>query len=218
MGGSPSRDAPEAQLEFVYVVKRTDLFPRSTPHGLDVLDAGRRDSLLTCMRERGFFVERRHAETDPSLKQVIPYCVVVRGREVFLMRRLSGGGEARLRGKRSIGVGGHVNPIDEDLAEGEDVIQAGMLRELDEEVRLPPSWTTQAVGLLNDDTTEVGSVHVGLVQVVRVDGEVAVRETDLLEGSFVTLAALKELCRAERSSFETWTALLIDCLDEVLAV
>lgn len=204
-------------MEFVYVVKRSDLFPRSTPHGLDVLTTTARERLVTCLRERGFFVERRHAEIDPSLKQVIPYCVVARGDEVFLMRRLSGGGEARLRGKRSIGVGGHVNPIDDVVDEQQDVIEAGMLRELEEEMVLPSTWSSHAVGLLNDDTTEVGSVHVGLVQVVRVDGDVTVRETEMLEGDFVTVTALRELCVAERDTFETWSALLIDRLDEVLA-
>lgn len=201
-------------MEFVYVVKRSDLFPRRTPHGLEILDEGARAALLACIRERGFFVERRHAETDPSLQQVIPYCVVHRPGEVFLMRRLSGGGEARLRGKRSIGVGGHVNPVDH--GPGEDVLTAGLRRELEEEVALPDGWTLRAVGLLNDDTTEVGAVHVGLVQAVRVTGDVAVRETDLLEGRFVSVEELKRLGRDERASFETWSALLIDRIDDIL--
>ena len=198
-------------MEFVYVVKRTELFERRFPHGLEVLgDAGRAE-VVGRIRSRGFFVERRHAETDATLKQIIPYCVVVRDGDVFLTRRTQKGGDARLFGKRSIGIGGHINPVD-----GADVLALGLEREIEEELSIAGPWTVHPVGLLNDDSTDVGSVHLGLVHVVRTDADVAVRETENLVGGFLPAADLVRLCREERATFETWSALLIDRLDELL--
>lgn len=194
-------------MEFVWVVKREDLFPSRYPHGLDVLDEIRTAEHVARILEDGFFVERRHAERDPAFKQVIPYCVVVRGSEVFRTRRLPRGGEVRLHGKRSVGIGGHLNPCD-----APDVVAAGLRRELDEELVFEGPWTARPVGVLNDDSTEVGAVHVGLVHLVETAGEVRVRETDRLEGGFVDLADLAESCRTERSSYESWSAFAIDRL------
>jgi predicted NUDIX family phosphoesterase len=198
-------------VEFVYAVKRRELFERRFPHGLEVLAEDEMSALVARIRARGFFVERRHAETDASLKQVIPYCVVVRGGEVFLTRRSAKGGDARLFGKRSIGVGGHINPVD-----GADVLGLGLAREVSEELDIEGAWDARAVGVLNDDSTDVGSVHVGLVHVVRVEGAVRVRETETLSGGFVAAEDLARLCRDERGTFETWSALLVDRLAEVL--
>lgn len=166
------------------------------------------------VEERGFFVERRHAETDAELKQTIPYCVLTRGDEVFLVRRLAAGGEVRLHGKRSIGIGGHVNPPD---TAGSGVVDGALHRELAEEIEIDGGWSATPVGLLNDDSTDVGSVHFGLVHRVAVEGEVRVRETDRMEGSFVPVAELSALCARERQTFETWSALIVDQIHELLA-
>jgi predicted NUDIX family phosphoesterase len=203
-------------MEFVYVVKRYDLFERSFPHGLDLLDLEERVSLEQRIREHGFFVERRHAELDSSFKQVIPYCLVVRGGQVFVMRRLSGGGEARLHGKRSVGVGGHINPVD-GLGAGDDIVAEGLRREVSEELHIDGPWDVHTVGLLNDDSTDVGSVHVGLVGIVTTDADVRVRETETLEGEFVSVDQLRRLLVDERETFETWSALVLDRMDAILA-
>src|SRR6185436_19800198 len=141
--------------------------------------------------------ERRHAEIDAALKQIIPYCVVarVRGgdREVFLTRRTTKGGDARLFGKRSIGIGGHLNPVDGPEAAA-DVLALGLRREIEEELSFEGPRTVRAIGVLNDDSTDVGSVHFGLVHVVRAEGDVRVRETDMLSGGFVSVAELQRLC------------------------
>lgn len=198
-------------MEFVYVVKRHELFPLRFPHGFEAPDEAAMTEVLARIRTRGFFVERRHAETDATLKQIIPYCVVVRGGEVFLTRRTSKGGDARLFGKRSIGVGGHLDPVD-----GADVLTLGLRREIEEELHVEGAWTARAVGFLNDDATDVGSVHFGLVHVVRVEGAASVRETETLVGGFTSREELVRLCREECASFETWSALLVDRLDDVL--
>jgi len=105
-------------MEFVWVVPRKHLFPEATPHGLLALEPQELEHrFLVPAREHGFFIERRYAESHPEYKQPIPYVAVCRGDEVLCLTRLSTQGEKRLPGKRSIGVGGHINPC--DLLEGD---------------------------------------------------------------------------------------------------
>ncbi|MCB9913785.1 MAG: NUDIX domain-containing protein [Planctomycetes bacterium] len=216
-------------MEFVYVVPREELFPHCTPHGLAPFglseDEGgfERETFEARALERGFFVERAYAERAPHLKQVIPYAIVCVGDDVLLVQRTKGGGEARLHHKLSIGIGGHVNPIDAEalppahLAAGgtADLFTAATARELEEELHVEGEFTARTVGLLNDDTNPVGAVHLGLVQVIQVRGTVSVREEDQLEGRLVSVEELKRL-RAEGADFETWSALLVDALDALL--
>ena len=141
-------------------------------------------------------------ETDPSFKQVIPYLVLRDGARWFLMQRTRGGADRRLHDRWSIGVGGHLNPGDADLA-------GGLAREWREEVVAGFEPDYRFVGLLNDDTTEVGSVHLGVVYVADAAGRlVAVRETDKLRGSFEPGAAVE----AVRDGLETWSRLVFDHL------
>ncbi|MHC4547291.1 MAG: NUDIX domain-containing protein [Planctomycetota bacterium] len=194
--------------ERVYVVPRSVLFPHGAPHGFARADA----DLFGRIYARGFFADRDRVEEDPALKQVIPYAVLQRGREIFLFRRTEKGGERRLHGLRSIGVGGHVNPVDAG-----DVVHHALRRELLEELRLPARWDVRVVGLVNNDTTSVGSVHVGIVAVVRPGpGPVEVREEDTMTGAFVGRTDLLRLHARERESFEGWSALLLDRFEEVL--
>jgi predicted NUDIX family phosphoesterase len=199
-------------MEFVLVVPRARLFDDRYPHGFEAFMAGDRERVLARIRDHGFFVERRHAERDPMLKQVIPYALFEREGQVFLMRRLERGGEARLHGKLSVGGGGHVNPVDGAA----DPLDAGLRREVEEEVEVDGKWEALPVGVLNDDATAVGAVHFGLVYRVRTGGAVRVRETDALEGAFTPRAEVLRLLHEERGRFETWSALLLDHLDEVL--
>lgn len=192
-------------MEFVWVVKRDDLFRSRYPHGFEVLEDDALGEIVLRIVTLGFFVERRHAERDWSMKQIIPYCVVVSGGRVLRTRRLSKGGEARLHGKRSIGIGGHVNPED-----GRDVLGSGLRRELEEELEFGAPWTARAVGLLNDDATEVGAVHTGLVYVVETAVPPRIRETDMLEGEWVTIEELARSVREERGTYETWSAFVIE--------
>jgi predicted NUDIX family phosphoesterase len=195
--------------EQVYVVPRAALFPDGeAPHGFAKAD----DAMFRRIYERGAFAEREPVEHDPKLKQIIPYAVVVRDDHVFLFRRSDKGGEKRLHGLRSIGVGGHVNPVDSD-----DVVFDALRRELEEELHLPGGWDAQVVGIVNNDRTSVGAVHVGVVARVEAGpGDVRIREDDMMSGSFVSRAELLDLHAQERDSFEGWSALLLDRCDEVL--
>jgi len=228
-------------MEFVFVVPRRELFrdctpqgwvpfgPRGRPRGHRPVPGFDQAHFEETVRRHGFFVQREHAEENPELKQVIPYSVVVRGGQVLLLRRLATGGEVRLHNKLSIGVGGHVNPIDaetsvdpgdpadlRDLPGVPDVIGAGARRELEEELHIERRTDIQRIGILNDDSNPVGAVHVGLVQLVHVRGEVRVRENDLLEGRFVAPEELRRLL-GDGANFETWSAKLIERLEEVVS-
>lgn len=201
-------------MEFVYVVKRRELFDLHQPQGfLDV--AAHRDEIdryLGRARERGFFVERRFAELDSSWKQVIPYVVIARGDEVLLLKRTKKGGDARLHDKFSVGVGGHINPPD---AEGGDPIAAATRREIDEEIVLDVpvgSLAIETLGFINDDSNPVGSVHVGLACVAEVAGEVRVRETEMLVARFVSLPELSRLAADPAVELESWSRFLVPAL------
>ncbi|MBM4014538.1 MAG: hypothetical protein FJ293_06190 [Planctomycetes bacterium] len=214
-------------MEFVYVVARTKLFDLSFPHGFVAATADRKAAAeqIARMRTHGFFVERRAAEQESAWKQVIPYVVVKKGDALLLLERKKKQGEARLHGKLSIGVGGHINPIDggpaaggKDGAAPRDVLLEGLRRELDEELAVQGPLDVRVAGFLNDDSTDVGAVHYGLVAVADArSATVAIRETEMMEGRFVPRAELLALHRTERARFETWSALLLDQLDQVLS-
>lgn len=196
-------------MEFVWVVPRRVLFPDCAPHGLLAMGAVElEERFLAPAREHGFFVERRWAETHPDYQQPIPYVAVVQGDQVLTLTRLAAQGEARLHGKRSIGVGGHINPCDQD---GADLFAAACLRELHEELVLPNELPpVRPLGLLNDDTTAVGAVHVGLVYALDATGlDVRIRETSAMAGDFESLSTLESEAAAPEPGFETWSTLLL---------
>jgi predicted NUDIX family phosphoesterase len=165
------------------------------------------DEFESIVARDGRFQPRPAMEVDRSWKQVIPYLVLRDGERYFLMRRTRAGGDARLHDRWSIGVGGHLNPGDVDLA-------GGLRREWREELRAGFEPEFQLVGLLNDDSTDVGSVHIGAVYVADAGGlPVAIRETDKLTGSF---AAPSEVA-AVVEHMESWSALVFDELERVRA-
>lgn len=195
-------------MEFVWVVKRYDLFDMSFPHGF----VGGEDNpdvrgYLERIRDKGFFVERRHAEQDSTLKQIIPYCIITSPDGVLLLRRRKAQAEARLHNLMSIGVGGHVNPEDADS----DVLDAGLARELDEELHIAPGWKSHAVGVINDESTDVGSVHFGIVYRIESEStDITVREDDKMHGEFVSREDLMRIHVEQADRFESWSALILD--------
>ncbi|MCA1572391.1 MAG: NUDIX domain-containing protein [Chloroflexi bacterium] len=189
------------------MVERVLVLPRrQVPGGCDFTgvrpaDGRTLEVLQARVAASGRYRARPIAEEDPSHKQLIPYVVVRDGERIFLMHRTDAGGDARLHGKASIGVGGHLNPVDE----GEDALLAGLRREWDEELEVGWEPEFRLVGLLNDDSNPVGAVHLGVVFVVEAAGRpVAVREHDKLVGDFVDAAAVVEAW----DRLETWSQLV----------
>lgn len=186
--------------ERVLVVPRASLM--GDPGWRGVTTAGLAGFEALVARE-GRFEDRATMETDRRWKQVIPYLVLRDDRRYFLMRRTRAGGDPRLHDRWTIGVGGHLNPGDGDLA-------GGLRREWAEEIEADFVPDFRLVGLLNDDTGEVGSVHVGAVYVADAGGRrVAVRETDKLEGRF---AEPREVA-AVRDGMESWSILAFAYLE-----
>ena len=173
--------------------------------GVRPAGAGDLHGLGNAVGAHGQFLDRPIAEESPDWKQLIPYVVVRDRGRVFLMERTDAGGDPRLHHKASIGVGGHLNPVDD----GEDPLHVGLRREWAEE--LVAGWEPEfrLVGLLNDDSNPVGSVHLGVVFEVEADGRrVEVRERDKLTGRMVAPAEV--LGAWER--LETWSRLVAEHL------
>lgn len=156
---------------------------------------------------------RSEMEEDPSFKQLIPYVIFRHqdeegGIHVFQYTRGKGQGESRLHSKKSIGIGGHISSVDANQKDA-DPYREGMQRELDEEVRIDTAFDMQCVGMINDDETEVGRVHLGIVHICDVaEPRVTPRETEIAAASFQPVEQLfKELER-----FESWSSICLEAL------
>jgi predicted NUDIX family phosphoesterase len=153
------------------------------------------------------FRPRSEVEDDPSFKQIIPYVVFRCAGSVFCYTRGKSGGEARLRRRRSLGVGGHVAEEDADGRGTLDAYEIALRRELDEEVAVASPGVMRRVGLINDDATPVGQVHLGVVHLYDLERpEVLPREDALAEPGFVPIARLFD----DWDQFETWSQICIE--------
>jgi predicted NUDIX family phosphoesterase len=186
--------------ELVFVVPTDRVLAGGAWRGIRPLDGA---ALADLLAADGRFAPRPAMEQDPAWKQVIPYLVLRDGSRYFLMRRSTAGADARLHDRYSIGVGGHLNP-------GDGGVEGGLRREWREELRASWEPDFRLVGLLNDDSNEVGRVHLGVVFTAEAAGRpVSVRETDKLTGGFAEPGAVAGV--AER--LETWSALVFGHLD-----
>jgi predicted NUDIX family phosphoesterase len=167
-------------------------------------------------RENNFFAPRSSAETDPSLKQIIPYTILSSDGKVLRYKRGKKSGEQRLVAKGSIGIGGHMNDNDEGLfALDMDAYLAGVQREIDEELIVEHPTRSRIAALINDDSNEVGQVHLGVVHVFELPRPGAEKkERMILNIEFLT----PEELRAERDTLETWSQICLDNLERLLAI
>ena len=214
-------------MEQVLVVDRAAFFGGAWPQGFVPLAGADAAALLERAFAEGRFEPRAVAEQEPAWKQWIPYCALrCVGRDgqpaaVYLVQRTKGG-DARLDGAWSIGLGGHVEPLDRDAATatgpgaGAAFFATALARELAEELVLrQPLPAPRCIGLLNDDATAVGRVHAGLVYVCDLEvareapaPDIAVREISKLRGGFGSLVELRRLWQ-DPARFESWSQFLI---------
>ncbi len=201
-----------APNENVLVVKRSLFDELGSFHGLNFEPQRYLDAMLA--RGNNHFLARATAENDPSHKQIIPYALLVCGDRVLHYVRGKKAGEQRLVAKGSIGIGGHMNDEDESLfAWDEQAYRAGVEREVNEEVEISSPFEDRIVALLNDDTTEVGRVHLGVVHVFRLEeAKVQKRESMITNLAFLTRAELLE----RRENLETWSQICVDHLEQLL--
>ena len=201
--------------ENVLVVRRSLFEELGNFHGLNFAPEKYLRALLS--RGNNFFLPRAQAETDPSYKQIIPYAVIAHGDTVLHYVRGKKAGEQRLVAKGSIGIGGHMSEEKDELLWNfeidEAAYRAGVEREVNEEIRIDSPFEDRIVALLNDDTTEVGQVHLGIVHVFRLaEPKVEKREAMITNVAFLT----KQELLARRDNLETWSQLCVDSLDRLL--
>ncbi len=160
-----------------------------------------------------FFMDRGAAEDDPGHKQLIPYCIFRCGDRILHYTRGKSGGESRLHAKISVGVGGHVNPVDTGGGKtGPDAYHAAVTREIEEELHLPEDHEHRIIALLNDESNPVGQVHLGIVHLVDLKSDaVSSREEALSDLKF---SPISELDGPLFDRLETWSAFCIRHLVE----
>lgn len=155
------------------------------------------------------FMDREAAENDPSHKQIIAYAIFCHQGRILHYTRGGSGGEARLHDKGSIGIGGHINPV--DCQEGQTdaaAYMAGVEREIREELVIDGHCSQRVLGVINDDSNEVGAVHLGIVHLFELD-------TDRVRANESALANLRfvhpdELTGDLFDRLETWSQLALD--------
>lgn len=154
------------------------------------------------------FMDREAAEIDPTFKQLIPYCIFRCGERILHYTRGKAGGESRLHAKISVGVGGHINPVDTGGGRtGPDAYHSAVTREIEEELDLPEHHEHRIIALLNDDSNAVGQVHLGIVHLVDLKSDaVSSREDALAELGF---SSIENLNGPLFESLETWSAFCI---------
>lgn len=160
------------------------------------------------------FMDRGLAEDDPSHKQLIPYALFHYKGKFLNYARGKSGGEARLHAKRSLGIGGHINPVDtrEDHL-GEETYMAGVEREIEEELKIVGSHTQRIIAVLNDDSNEVGKVHLGVVHLFELEtDQVSSNEDSIADLKFSSIA---ELQGEMYDSLETWSQFCADILNDI---
>lgn len=204
-------------------IEQVGVIPRKVAASLNLLQQGfhplQGSAVLDEIIGALSFMNRPEAEEDPSFKQIIPYGAVLRGENVLVLERLRGGGEKRLHGKISLGVGGHLNPVDEiqvsstqqSLHSEGDVISATMYRELTEELYVEGLRKMEPIGFINDDTNAVGQVHLGIVYRIDLfdEGTASVRETEVLTGAFQSWESVTEVT----DRMESWSAFLVNAYE-----
>lgn len=224
----PTQESSLSNLEFPFVGAGT-AYRMSTYDGEQILVIPRSflDELgnfqgLTTETERyiptlldpanNFFMDREAAEEDPSHKQIIPYTLFRFENRYLHYVRGKSGGERRLHAQGSLGIGGHINPVDEREGHlGHETYMAGVEREIEEELILKSKPSQRVVALLNDDSNTVGQVHLGVVHLFELaDDCVSAREDALHNLQFRTI---EELRGPLYQSLESWTRFCVDALD-----
>ncbi|MGE4353494.1 MAG: hypothetical protein AB7D36_05370 [Oscillospiraceae bacterium] len=195
----------DKKIEEVFAVPTALLRPYLIRRGLIIENT---EKIRDIIMKNHTFLPRPEAEKDPGYRQIIPYVAITEGERVFSTRRLVASGEARLHGRISLGIGGHINP-DSD-GDGSDVLMRGLAREINEEVFIENLDMSKLrfLGFINDDSNDVGSVHLGLFCTLEASGKVSVRETDKLRGAWLSRTRLSDLA----DNMETWSSLIIEAL------
>ena len=198
--------------ENILVIRRSLFDELGSFHGLNFEPEKYLKAILS--RGSNFFIPRPEAESNPAYKQIIPYALIVFQNTVLHYVRGKKAGEQRLIAKGSIGIGGHMNETDESLfAMDQEAYRAGVEREVNEEIKIDTPFEDQIVALLNDDSTEVGRVHLGIVHIFKLQQPKVQKREAMITG--LTFLTREELTK-RRESLESWSQICVDSLERLL--
>ncbi len=189
--------------EKILVVPRTNLFESAAPQGIVEIDE---KVLQEKIQKYQRFQWRSQVENDPTLKQIIPYLIFKYQDKLFLMQRCAKASEQRLKSKYSLGIGGHIRQA--DLAAG--TILDWSQREFAEEINYTGSFTTNFIGLLNDEVDAVGTVHTGFVYLLEGNSANISIRSELQSGSLVSM----QECSNQFENMERWSQIAFRHLEK----
>jgi len=187
--------------EHILVVPRAHLFTTQAWHGLQEIDV---DHYMNIINDHKEFHSRSKMETDPTYKQIIPYLIFTHDNKFFLMQRKSDASESRLRNKLTLGIGGHIR--EEDMSENSLIAWA--MREFHEEVNYAGNITVKPLGIINDDSNDVGKVHIGFAFLMIGDSPEISVKSELKSGALVSY----DDCLAQKECMESWSQFVMDVL------
>lgn len=199
-----TQSMPAHHAEEILVVKRTTLFPHTAWQGIKTIDFS---TLLPIIARNQEFHPRFLMEADPTYKQIIPYLIFTYAGRYFLMQRHHKASEARLQSKLSLGIGGHIRK--EDMTNTSNIFEWAA-REFHEEVDYAGTLEIEPIGILNDDSNDVGKVHVGFVLLLHGDSPQISIRSELQSGELVSLAE----CVEKKDRMETWSQMVLEWLSK----
>ncbi|MEI6222153.1 MAG: hypothetical protein WCP97_05290 [bacterium] len=197
---------PETLQEKVLVVPSSKIYIDGKWEGMLTSKV---EKYLDVIHTEHFFLSRELAEFDPTHQQIIPYLVFRSGKQYFVIKKLKGSSEKRLHQKFMMGVGGHIN--EEDSGVGENILEAGIKREWEEEVLYSGNYTKRLVGILSDSKTPVSEVHLGLVYLVEGDShEIDTAEPEKMSGELVHESDLRQYYE----NMDSWGRIIIRWIEQ----
>ncbi len=192
---------PTSHQETIFVIRRDELMKHGHWQGI----RSDHDWFLPCATTHKEFHPRYLMEQDPTYKQIIPYVIFTHDNKYFLMQRTAHASENRLANKYTLGIGGHIREQDIQHAD----FFSWAIREFNEEVAYNGNIThVTCIGLINDDTSEVGKVHMGIALLITGDTDDIDIKSELAHGSLESL----DECVAKKDSMETWSQYIVEIL------
>ena len=162
------------------------------------------EEFLNLIENNYKFIPRNIAETSNAYKQIVSYCLITYRDKIFITQRTSKQTEKRLHNRFSVGIGGHISSVDQNSS---DIVISGMLRELFEEVRIPQEYSCNFFGIINDNSSEVNSVHTGVCFVIQLKTEDCnIIETEKMHGFWVN----KDELNMYKDNLEGWSSILLN--------
>lgn len=187
-------------LENILVVPTKELFFEGAWQGLRGIDELDLQAYMDVIQNQCLFLSRPEMENNFNYKQIIPYLIFKYQDKYFLMQRGGEASESRLRSKFSLGIGGHIR---EDDMQGNSIFDWAK-REFAEEVDYKGKLNVSMLGILNDDSNDVGKVHLGLVMLLTGDSDQIKVKSELKSGELLTV----DECNLFEAQMENWSKLV----------